>query len=226
MTGIVLMHAAVLWALTSGWRAPIKESVTVVDIRLDITPQVHSQDKRALVTAALATSVRLSANLTQTTRQDERPQTAPIDAPTPVTTAVLTAQLAAEPIEKAGASSTSPSSSEQASPGPPMASPVARATAAPPQVQLPSSDAEYLNNAKPIYPPLSKRLGEHGHVLVRTLIGVDGVAQRSEIARSSGFERLDKSALESVMKWRYVPGKRAGVPEAMWFNVPLRFVLE
>jgi protein TonB len=29
----------------------------------------------------------------------------------------------------------------------------------------------------------------------------------------------------AVMRWRYVPGKRNGVP-AMWFNVPINFVLE
>jgi protein TonB len=29
-----------------------------------------------------------------------------------------------------------------------------------------------------------------------------------------------------VLRWRYVPGKRAGVAEAMWFNVPINFVLE
>jgi len=37
---------------------------------------------------------------------------------------------------------------------------------------------------------------------------------------------LDQAALATVMKWRYVPGKRAGVAEAMWFNVPINFVLE
>jgi periplasmic protein TonB len=29
-----------------------------------------------------------------------------------------------------------------------------------------------------------------------------------------------------VLRWRYVPGKRNGVPEGMWFNVPISFVLE
>ena len=35
-----------------------------------------------------------------------------------------------------------------------------------------------------------------------------------------------EAALATVQRWRYVPGKRAGVPEAMWFNVPIRFVLD
>jgi protein TonB len=28
------------------------------------------------------------------------------------------------------------------------------------------------------------------------------------------------------MRWRYVPGKRGGVPETMWFQVPIEFKLE
>jgi protein TonB len=96
----------------------------------------------------------------------------------------------------------------------------------PAKVELPSSDADYLHNPKPPYPSVSKRLGEQGRVVIRTLIGADGVAQQAEIKQSSGFERLDQSALNTALRWRYVPGKRAGVPEAMWFNVPFTFVLE
>ena len=99
-------------------------------------------------------------------------------------------------------------------------------TAATARVDLPSSDADYLNNPKPPYPPMSRRLGEQGKVVLRVLISADGTAQKAEIRQSSGFERLDQAALATVLKWRYVPGKRGGVPEAMWFNVPINFVLE
>jgi protein TonB len=91
---------------------------------------------------------------------------------------------------------------------------------------LPSTSAEYLQNPPPTYPPTSRRLGEQGTVIVRVLIGADGLAQEAELRKSSGFDRLDRAALETVRKWRYVPGKRGGVPEAMWFNVPINFVLE
>ena len=106
------------------------------------------------------------------------------------------------------------------------AAPVAPAAPPAPAVQLPSSNADYLQNPKPNYPPLSKRLGEQGKVIVRVLIGADGLAQKAEIRQSSGFERLDQAALTTVLNWRYVPGKRAGVAEDMWFNVPINFVLE
>ena len=54
----------------------------------------------------------------------------------------------------------------------------------------------------------------------------DGTAARAEIRTSSGFERLDQAALQTVLRWRYVPGKRGGTPEAMWVTVPINFVLE
>jgi protein TonB len=114
-------------------------------------------------------------------------------------------------------------------PAPPLLAPMVvaePAPPAPPRIELPSSSADYLNNAPPPYPPLSKRLGEQGKVIVRAFIEVSGAASKAEIRTSSGYERLDQTALQTVLKWRYIPGKRAGVPEAMWFNIPINFVLE
>ncbi len=108
----------------------------------------------------------------------------------------------------------------------PIPTPVAAGPTVSARVEMPSSDAAYLQNPKPPYPAMSKRLVEQGKVVVRVLIGVDGNAQKAEVKQSSGFERLDQAALGAVLRWRYVPGKRDGVPEAMWFNVPISFVLE
>jgi protein TonB len=92
-------------------------------------------------------------------------------------------------------------------------------------VQLPSSNADYLQNPKPVYPAISKRLGEQGKTVVRVLIGVDGLAKQASIRQSSGYERLDEAARQAVMGWRYVPGKRNGVVEPMEFDVPINWVL-
>jgi protein TonB len=97
---------------------------------------------------------------------------------------------------------------------------------APPVLQPPSSAADYLQNPKPAYPAISRRLNEQGKTTVRVLIGADGQPQQAEIGKSSGFSRLDDAALATVMRWRYVPGKRGGLAEAMWFNVPINWVLE
>jgi protein TonB len=73
---------------------------------------------------------------------------------------------------------------------------------------------------------MSRRMGEQGTVVIRVFINTEGRAEKAEIRTSSGYARLDDTALETVKRWRYVPGTRAGVPEAMWFNVPIRFVLD
>lgn len=73
---------------------------------------------------------------------------------------------------------------------------------------------------------MSKRLGEQGRVVVKVLIGEDGQPQKVELHTTSGFERLDKAAMEAAMRWRYVPGKRGGAPEAMWYQIPIQFTLE
>ena len=95
-----------------------------------------------------------------------------------------------------------------------------------PNIELPSSDADYLRNPRPIYPELSKRLNEQGTVIHGVFIGADGRPMSARLVQSSGFDRLDKAAYEAVMQWRYVPGKRQGVPEAMTFNVPVKWALE
>ena len=134
-----------------------------------------------------------------------------VNAPTGVTTPQPATAPAAAPVGVA----------------PPVAAPAAPpAPPAPVKVELPSSDADYLQNPRPAYPAISKRLGEQGKVLVRVYIGTDGTAQKAELRQSSGFDRLDQVALTTVQRWRYVPGKRNGVPEAMWFVVPINFVLE
>lgn len=96
----------------------------------------------------------------------------------------------------------------------------------PARIELPSANAAYLNNPKPAYPPLSRRLGEQGTVILRVRIETDGTASSAEIETSSGYERLDRVAQQTVLHWRYLPGTRNGVPEAMWVLIPIQFVLE
>ncbi len=93
-------------------------------------------------------------------------------------------------------------------------------------VEWPSSDPDYRHNPKPAYPAMSRRLGEQGKVLVRVLIDPNGQPQHAEIKQSSGFQRLDQAALNTVLKWRYLPGQRNGSIEAIWLQVPLEFRLE
>jgi protein TonB len=90
----------------------------------------------------------------------------------------------------------------------------------------PSADADYLKNPPPGYPRISRRMGEQGTVVVRVFINTQGLPEKPEVRTSSGFVRLDQAALDAVQRWRFVPGRRNGTPEPMWFNIPVRFVLE
>jgi periplasmic protein TonB len=149
------------------------------------------------------------------------PQATPALTPTPVAVPVTTpaAPSTAAPIVPGAAPAATATTTGTQRPN-------ATAPTATAAVVLPSSDADYLNNPTPTYPSMSRRMGEQGTVLLRVFINTDGRAEKAEIRTSSGYSRLDEAALATVQRWRYVPGKRAGVAEAMWFNVPIRFLLD
>ena len=202
---VVVFHIAALWALQTGLLRRAVELVVPAEILSEFieppTPRIVPPPP------AQPTPVKQPVVKTPVPVQTTAPQPLAIADPTPSPNAP-TGVTTPQPVVPA------------------IAAPVAVAPPAPARVELPSSDADYLQNPKPPYPALSKRLGEQGKVVVRVLIGVDGTAQKAEIKQSSGFDRLDQAALGTVLRWRYVPGKRAGIPEAMWFNVPINFVLE
>jgi protein TonB len=108
-----------------------------------------------------------------------------------------------------------------------VATPPAQAPAISPPILPPRFDADYLDNPAPVYPALSRRLGEHGRVLLRVFVSPDGNAAQVEVRESSGFERLDKAARDTVKRWRFVParqgekGQERGV--AAWVLVPISF---
>lgn len=91
---------------------------------------------------------------------------------------------------------------------------------------LPSLHADYLNNPAPAYPAQSRQLGEQGKVLLRVLVKADGSVEQVNLRKSSGYDRLDSTALETVKQWRFVPAKRADQAIAAWVVVPISFSLE
>lgn len=106
----------------------------------------------------------------------------------------------------------------------PAAVPVATAPApAPPPLVPPRFDADYLDNPAPAYPALSRRLGEHGRVLLRVFVSPEGHAAQVEIRESSGYERLDRTARDTVMRWRFVPARQGDKGVAAWVLVPISF---
>ncbi len=91
---------------------------------------------------------------------------------------------------------------------------------------LPSLNADYLNNPPPSYPPQSRQLGEQGKVLLRVLVNANGDVEQVNLRKSSGYQRLDQAAQDSVKQWRFVPAKRGDQAVTAWVVVPISFSLE
>ena len=211
---VVLFHVAAIWALQSGLVRKAAEVIVPAELLSEFiappAPKVAPPPPKPP-----APTPPKPAPKVQAPKPTPAPMPLAINDPTPAPnapTGVTTPQPPAPPITEPVAAAPAPA----APPAPP----------APPKIELPSSDAAYLNNPKPSYPAISKRMGEQGKVVLRVLIGTDGLPQKVEVNKSSGFDRLDRQAQEAVMRWRFVPGKRNGVPETMWNLVPVNFVLE
>jgi protein TonB len=82
------------------------------------------------------------------------------------------------------------------------------------------------SNVKPVYPRMSQRLGEQGTVVLRVLVRGDGTAGAVEVKSSSGFTRLDQSAVDAVKTWRFNPATIDGKPVDEWYQVPIPFKLQ
>ncbi|MBU0604007.1 MAG: energy transducer TonB [Gammaproteobacteria bacterium] len=134
-------------------------------------------------------------------------QTAPPQAPPPPEPVAIDAAPAA-PVAPA--------------PAPVSAAPV---VAPPPPVSPPRFNADYLVNPAPAYPPMSRRMGEEGRVLLRVMVEADGTPSSVEVRTSSGFPRLDRAAQEAVRKWKFVPARRGEDAVAGAVNVPIDFGL-
>ncbi len=211
VAGVLLIHGAGLWLFQSGLLKKMAEVVVPVQL-ISSSIDVNRAPLKPLATPL------------------PNPPTPPVKAtkpsPSPLTPQPQPSALQPSPNQ----TDTKPNAPQTTTPATASATIAATSPAAtspaPAKVELPTHVAAYLQNPKPDYPALSVRRGEQGQVVLNVLIGIDGKAQKAEIAKSSGFERLDAAALATVQRWRYVPGKRGGVPEEMWFKVPLAFVLD
>lgn len=84
---------------------------------------------------------------------------------------------------------------------------------------------DYGINPKPKYPTIAKRYGYEGLVILNVHVLENGRVGKIELRKSSGYDILDKSALDAVKGWIFVPGQRNGKPTSSWVVVPVRFNL-
>lgn len=136
-----------------------------------------------------------------------RPQPTPVPQPVLAVPAESPAPAAEVPVVR------------EAPPAPP-------APPAPVTVSQPRFDADYLSNPAPAYPPMSRRLGEEGKVVLRVHVEPNGLPSQIEVKTGSGSPRLDQAAQDAVRRWRFVPAKRGEEAVAAWVLVPIVFNLK
>jgi protein TonB len=211
--GLVLCaHLAILAALARQQQSlPLESTPEPIMVSLLSAPQAAPQ-KPVLPPA-------------KPVEQKQKPIKKPIK--TPVSKPVV-------PVIKPASLPAAPSVEPPPMPATPASPPAAEAQAKPTNTkaadtqayQSPSFNAAYLNNPAPKYPPVSRRLGEQGLVLLRVQVTADGIAESVELQTGSGSSRLDQAALEAVKKWRFVPAKRGDQSVSASVVVPVRFSLE
>ena len=132
-----------------------------------------------------------------------------------------------------------PAAAPPSPPRPPIASPpVPRAQEAP-QISLGGTDSDTdaiatgpnlipasvdtkFHNRDPIYPAEAAIRGERGAVTLLIHVSPEGLASDVDIAQSSGYAALDRSARDAVLKWHFLPAVKDGRP--IEFEMPLRVV--
>ena len=100
---------------------------------------------------------------------------------------------------------------------------VAASSAIAPTKQI--SAVEYLRSPQADYPPLARRMGEQGKVIMRVLVNEKGQAEKVDIQKSSGFNRLDEAARIAVMRALFKPYVEDGKPLMVLATAVVNFSL-
>ena len=90
----------------------------------------------------------------------------------------------------------------------------------------PDYKADYLNNPRPPYPMVARRMGYHGKVVLDVEVLAEGKAGDVKLHQSSGYDILDNAAMQTVKTWRFTPARRFGQAVTQRFLVPIKFSLE
>ena len=93
-------------------------------------------------------------------------------------------------------------------------------------IEPPHFNVAYLNNPRPAYPPIARKLGLEGLVVLRVQVSAAGVPEQVAVAQTSGAPVLDEAALKAVQGWTFVPARRGDTPVAHVVEVPIRFQLK
>jgi len=197
---------------------------------LGVTVALHILAAAALFSYQPARNAMLAAapimvDLIAPVKEEAKPEP-PVELPRPKPVAKKPPRIEPLPVLTAAAEAPSPIIAPPPPPAPPPPQEIAAAPPAPVLVTQPVFNADYLDNPAPAYPPLSRRMGEQGRVVLRVLVRVEGTAADVQVRASSGYARLDDVARETVRHWKFVPARRGAQPVEAWVLIPISFGLK
>jgi len=123
---------------------------------------------------------------------------------------------------------TVPVKAAEAAPSVVTVTPVTTAAPAPapaPAAPRTVTGVEYIRAPQPVYPSISRRLGETGVVVLRILIGLQGQPEQVTVQKSSGSSNLDEAGREAAKHALFKPYMEDGKPVSVFVIVPLNFQL-
>ncbi len=89
----------------------------------------------------------------------------------------------------------------------------------------PARELTTKTRVEPVYPPAARRAGEEGTVRLRILVDERGVPRDIQLAKGSGFARLDQAAIDAVRKWRFAAATNGSQAITAWTQVSITFRL-
>ena len=220
---MLLVHAAAIWALLN-LVTQEPAAVTVQPLMVSMLAPVRSEE----------------------VPPPPQPRPQPTQIPTPAAAAPQPPPVKSQPLLVAESPPTtesfvaikaeparepSPAPTQVLEKAPALAAPLAQSQApaapvAPAVKQIAPSALRYLSEPRMSVPLLSRRLGESGLVHLRIVVDAKGRLQEASVKKSSGFERLDKQALEDIRSARFAPHIENGQPVLVETTALLSYELD
>ncbi|NIN71913.1 MAG: TonB family protein [Gemmatimonadetes bacterium] len=75
------------------------------------------------------------------------------------------------------------------------------------------------------YPPIMKQAGISGTTRLLAFIDAEGVVRRCVVGESSGYDELDRAALEAMMEFEFEPAIHMDQHVPVWIAMPIIFTL-
>lgn len=173
---VLLLHAAILWGLWRHYLAPMPKQEPLLFVNFIAPPEPEK---------------------TPTPKRPPPPVPPPVPQPVKQPQRQLVAETPLPPLHDEPVAP-APEPAPEPSPAPAIQTPLPSSPVAlGSELALACPDRQ-----APTYPPLSRRLGETGRVVLRVELSEQGTVAAARVEKSSGFVRLDDAALTAVRRWR------------------------